>query len=65
MRNPFLSAAAFLVGGAAFAAPGHSAEPPNGAAHNIVLVHGAFVDQSSWRPVADILRKMGYNGTLM
>ncbi len=30
-----------------------AAELPNGAAHNIVLVHGAFVDQTSWKPVAD------------
>jgi pimeloyl-ACP methyl ester carboxylesterase len=34
-------------------------------AHNIVLVHGAFVDQTSWQPVADILKKKGYNVTLV
>jgi pimeloyl-ACP methyl ester carboxylesterase len=28
---------------------------------NIVLVHGAFVDGSGWRPVYDILAKAGYN----
>ena len=38
---------------------------PRGAAHNIVLVHGAFVDQTSWKPVADILTKQGYNVTLV
>jgi pimeloyl-ACP methyl ester carboxylesterase len=65
MRNLFVSAATVLMGGAALAAPAHAAEPPNGAAHNIVLVHGAFVDQSSWRPVADILLKKGYNVTLV
>jgi pimeloyl-ACP methyl ester carboxylesterase len=65
MRNLFLSAATLLMGGAALAAPAQSAEPPAGAARNIVLVHGAFVDQSSWRPVADILSKKGYNVTLV
>jgi pimeloyl-ACP methyl ester carboxylesterase len=65
MRNLLLSAATVLMGGAAFAAPAQSAQPPSGAAHNIVLVHGAFVDQSSWRPVADILLKKGYNVTLV
>jgi pimeloyl-ACP methyl ester carboxylesterase len=43
----------------------HSAELLKGAVHNIVLVHGAFVDQSSWQPVADILTKKGYNVTLV
>src|ERR1700716_1941934 len=28
---------------------------------NIVLVHGAFVDGSGWRPVYDILVRHGYN----
>jgi pimeloyl-ACP methyl ester carboxylesterase len=42
-----------------------SADLPKGAAHNIVLVHGAFVDQTSWQPVADILTKKGYNVTLV
>ena len=28
--------------------------------HNIVLVHGAFVDGSGWRPVYDILKHDGY-----
>jgi pimeloyl-ACP methyl ester carboxylesterase len=65
MRNLLLSTAAILMGGAAFAVPAQSAEPPNGAARNIVLVHGAFVDQTSWKPVADILSKKGYNVTLV
>src|SRR5580693_3317065 len=65
MQNLLLSTSAILMAGAAFAAPAQSAEPPNGAAHNIVLVHGAFVDQSSWRPVAAILVKKGYNVTLV
>ena len=65
MRNLLLSAATVLMAGAAFAAPAQSAQLPKGAAHNIVLVHGAFVDQTSWKPVADILTKKGYNVTLV
>ena len=57
--------AAVLMAGAAFASPARSAEPPKGAAQNIVLVHGAFVDQTSWQPVADILTKKGYHVTLV
>ena len=64
MRNLLLSAATFLVSGAAIAAPTQS-QLPKGAAHNIVLVHGAFVDQTSWKPVADILTTKGYNVTLV
>src|ERR1700761_453999 len=63
MRNLLLSAASVLI--AAITAPAQSAQLPKGAAHNIVLVHGAFVDQTSWQPVADILTKKGYNVTLV
>lgn len=31
------------------------------AVHNIVLVHGAWVNGSGWKPVYDILKKDGYN----
>ncbi len=65
MRNLLLSAATMLMAGAAFAASAQAAHPPAGAAHNIVLVHGAFVDQTSWQPVAEILTKKGYNVTLV
>lgn len=37
-----------------------SAQQPAGI-KNIVLVHGAFVDGSGWRPVYDILVKKGYH----
>jgi pimeloyl-ACP methyl ester carboxylesterase len=63
VRNLLLSAATVLMAG--MAAPAQSAQLPKGAAHNIVLVHGAFVDQTSWKPVADILTKKGYNVTLV
>jgi pimeloyl-ACP methyl ester carboxylesterase len=65
MRNLLLSAATILIAGATIAGPVQSAQLPQEAAHNIVLVHGAFVDQTSWKPVADILVKKGYNVTLV
>jgi pimeloyl-ACP methyl ester carboxylesterase len=65
MRDLLLSAASVLMAGTAFAASAQSASLPEGAARNIVLVHGAFVDQTSWKPVADILSKKGYNVTLV
>jgi len=65
MRNLLLSAATVFMAGAAFTATAQSAQPPSGAVSNIVLVHGAFVDQTSWKPVADILSKKGYNVTLV
>ena len=52
--NPMLVIASLLAGAAA--ATGASAAP----IHNIVLVHGAFVDGSGWRPVYDILKRDGY-----
>lgn len=65
MQNILLSAATLLLTGTTLVGSAHSAELPKGAAHNIVLVHGAFVDQTSWQPVADILTKRGYNVTLV
>jgi pimeloyl-ACP methyl ester carboxylesterase len=65
MRNILLSAATVLLAGTTLVGSARSAELPKGAAHNIVLVHGAFVDQTSWQPVADILSKKGYNVTLV
>ncbi|HEX8538630.1 MAG TPA: alpha/beta hydrolase, partial [Cystobacter sp.] len=32
---------------------------------NVVLVHGAFVDGSGWKPVHDILIKHGYNVSIL
>lgn len=65
MQNLLLSLTAVLMAGTMSMAPAFSAEPPKGAARNIVLVHGAFVDQTSWQPVADILMKKGYHVTLV
>lgn len=36
----------------------------HGAAENVVLVHGAFVDGSGWRGVYDELSRRGYNVTI-
>lgn len=54
----FATAAALTVAGAADAAP-KAAAPTE--AKNIVLVHGAFVDGSGWKPVYDRLTQDGYN----
>lgn len=62
MQGIILSLAAALMSATTVSAA-HATELPKGAAHNIVLVHGAFVDASSWKPVADILTKKGYNVT--
>src|SRR5215210_2906494 len=36
-------------------------ENPDSAARNVVLVHGGFVDGSGWEGVYRILRKDGFN----
>src|ERR1700744_3083004 len=65
MLNILLSAATVLLAATTIVGSARSAELPKGAVHNVVLVHGAFVDQTSWQPVADILTKKGYNVTLV
>jgi pimeloyl-ACP methyl ester carboxylesterase len=65
MRNILLSLATVLLAGTTSVGSVRSAELSKGAAPNIVLVHGAFVDQTSWQPVAEILTKKGYNVTLV
>src|SRR5471030_1386741 len=40
-------------------------QPAKGPVKNIVLVHGAFVGGSGWRPVYDILTKDGYNVSIV
>src|SRR6201992_1517126 len=65
MRNILLSAATVLLAGTTLVGAISAAELPKGAVRNVVLVHGAFVDQTSWQPVVDILTKKGYNVTLV
>ncbi|HEV7777910.1 MAG TPA: alpha/beta hydrolase [Luteibacter sp.] len=52
-----LALAALLVGSATAFNPAMAATP----VHNIVLVHGAWVNGSGWKPVYDILVKDGYH----
>ena len=52
-----LLSAAILAAGALMGSPAMAATP----VHNIVLVHGAWVNGSGWRPVYDILVKDGYH----
>ena len=42
---------------------GHAAEP--GSVKNVVLVHGGFVDGAGWRGVYDLLKRDGYNVTIV
>ena len=59
LKNSFVSAAAFLVlVGAATTA---LADPVK----NIVLVDGAWVDGSGWKPVYEILTEDGYDVTMV
>ncbi|AUT66661.1 alpha/beta fold hydrolase [Paraburkholderia terrae] len=41
------------------------AKPATAPIRNIVLVHGAWVDGSGWKPVYDILTKDGYHVTMV
>jgi pimeloyl-ACP methyl ester carboxylesterase len=56
-----IAAATALI---AFAPTAYAARAKTGAS-NIVLVHGALVDGSSWRAVYDILRKDGYRVSIV
>jgi pimeloyl-ACP methyl ester carboxylesterase len=58
-----LSRTLMLVGGLLAVSPAVSFAETTPAVHNVVLVHGAFADQTSWDKVAEILRKKGYNVT--
>src|SRR5262245_9615468 len=42
---------------------GSRAEPPRGTVKNIVLVHGAFADGSSWAKLIPILESRGFHVT--
>jgi pimeloyl-ACP methyl ester carboxylesterase len=58
-----LLASAATLAAAAFV-PAARAEPP-GEIKNVVLVHGGFVDGTGWRGVYDILKRDGYNVTIV
>lgn len=55
-----LAAAAIALSASALT-PAHAAP----ATRNVVLVHGGFVDGSGWQGVYDILKKDGYNVTIV
>src|SRR5690349_15117696 len=55
-----MAAGAAMLGGVATA---HGAGP--GGVKNVVLVHGGFVDGSGWEGVYQILKKDGYNVTIV
>jgi pimeloyl-ACP methyl ester carboxylesterase len=57
----FATALAFVFASSSLASSAQSTT----AVRNIVLVHGAWVDGSGWKPVYDILTKDGYRVTLV
>src|SRR5260221_9896086 len=59
LKNSFVSAAAFL------ALTGTAVPRLAAPIKNIVLVHGALVDGSGWKPFHDILVKDGYRVTVV
>jgi len=62
MKTLLLSA--LMLTTAAFASLPASAQTlPEGTARNVVLVHGAFADKTSWNNVAAVLTAKGYNVT--
>jgi pimeloyl-ACP methyl ester carboxylesterase len=63
--NMGTAVAVCLLAGAAGSLPAHAQTPATPPIHNIVLVHGAFVDGSGWRPVYDILTHDGYNVSIV
>jgi pimeloyl-ACP methyl ester carboxylesterase len=63
--NHLIISAIALTAAALGVVPSVGAQPtlPAGTIKNIVLVHGAFVDETSWDPVAAILTAKGYHVT--
>ena len=60
MKNLFLTT--LMLSAAVFGAPASAAEKlPPGTTRNIVLVPGAFADESSWDNVSEILKAKGYH----
>ncbi|CAN7565266.1 alpha/beta hydrolase [Aminobacter aminovorans] len=63
MTNTLITAAAATLALAASALTPAVAQPTG--AKNVVLVHGGFVDGSGWQGVYDMLKKDGYNVTIV
>ncbi len=63
MTNTLITAAAATLAMAATALTPAAAQPTG--AKNVVLVHGGFVDGSGWQGVYNLLKKDGYNVTIV
>lgn len=63
--NRILQAASMLALSAGVFASASSDAMAHAPVRNIVLVHGAWVDGSGWKPVYDILTRDGYRVTLV
>lgn len=63
--NRILQAASMLALSAGIFASASSEAMAHASVRNIVLVHGAWVDGSGWKPVYDILTRDGYRVTLV
>lgn len=62
MKNLFLTS--LMLTAAVFAAPASAADKlAPGTIKNVVLVHGAFADETSWSKVAAVLKQKGYHVT--
>ena len=61
----FCAAAAAAASLAIVAVPATAQPLNNPSVKNIVLVHGAWVDASGWKPVYDILSKEGFQVTMV
>lgn len=61
LKKTLLAVAASLT----LAATGTTAFAAEAGAKNVVLVHGAFADGTGWRGVYDILKKDGYNVSIV
>jgi pimeloyl-ACP methyl ester carboxylesterase len=61
MSKSFSLMASILTALLAFAGAVSASEPPPPQAHNVVLVHGAWADGSSWSEVIPLLQEAGLN----
>ena len=63
MANTLIAAATTLALAATALTPAAAQQPAS--VKNVVLVHGGFVDGSGWQGVHNILKKDGYNVTIV
>ena len=64
-RRFFQIALASVIGGMTLVSLTSYAQPVSAAAKNIVLVHGALLDGTTWQPVYNILTKRGFNVSIV